>query len=332
MSQLKQVKARLKQVDLEIDFSSSNRKTKRLVEVDSIAKSYQEKQLFKGVSFALTPKMRIGLLGPNGSGKTTLLKVISGRLPPDQGSVTPAHNLKVVYFDQHRKELDPNASVKRVMSPDGDTVLFQDREIHIAGWAQRFNFRPEQLDMPVSTLSGGEQARLLIAKLIVEKADLLILDEPTNDLDIETLEVLEESLLNFPGAVVLVSHDRYFMGRICDGFLGLDGHGNLAPCASIDQWLNLIADTEHKQSNTQTPSKTKSDSKLSYEERKEHSRIERAITKTEAEIEKLESKAAEPEIVTDPDKLQSALKSVNEAKEKLNELYSRWEELEERNL
>jgi len=138
------------------------------------------------------------LLGPNGSGKTTLLKLVAGTLEPDAGTITRADKLRVVTFEQHRESLDQSSSLRRALAPHGDAVVYQDRSVHLVSWAKRFLFRPEQLDLPVSRLSGGEQARLLIARLMLQPADLLILDEPTNDLDIPTLDVLEDNLLDFP--------------------------------------------------------------------------------------------------------------------------------------
>ncbi len=175
----------------------------------------------------LGPGERIGLLGPNGSGKTTLLKLLAGTLQPDTGTITRADRLRVVTFEQHRESLDQQATLRRSLAPAGDAVVYQDRSIHVISWAKRFLFKPEQLDLPVSRLSGGEQARLLIARLMLQPADLLILDEPTNDLDIPTLDVLEDSLLEFTGALVLVTHDRWLLDRVSTRLLALDGTGRI---------------------------------------------------------------------------------------------------------
>jgi len=168
--------------------------------------------------------MRVGLVGPNGSGKTTLLRLLLGENQPATGKIQRASVLRIVYFDQTR-QLDESGTLRRALAPDSDSVIYQDRVIHVAAWAARFLFTSEQLNQPVSRLSGGERARVLIAQLMLQPADLLLLDEPTNDLDIPTLEILEESLLEYRGALVLVTHDRYLLDRVSTVVLGLDGQG-----------------------------------------------------------------------------------------------------------
>src|ERR1035438_2670758 len=161
-----------------------------------------------GLDFILTAGMKVGLVGPNGSGKTTLLRLLRGEFEPAAGAIRRADALRMVYFSQMR-ELDESLTLRRALAPEGDSIIHQGRVVHVASWAARFLFTGEQLNQPVRNLSGGERARVLIAKLMLEPADVLLLDEPTNDLDIPTLEILEENLLDFPGALVLVTHDRY---------------------------------------------------------------------------------------------------------------------------
>src|SRR5688500_895344 len=180
--------------------------------------------------------MKFGLLGPNGSGKTTLIRLLAGHEQPDAGEVWRGDGLKVVLFDQSRGQLDKSQTLRRALSATGDVVSYRGSSMHITGWAKRFLFRTEQLDMPVGNLSGGEQARVLVARLMLQPADLLILDEPTNDLDIPTLEVLEESLQDFVGAVVLVTHDRFMLDNVSNHLLALDGRGGARFFADYAQW------------------------------------------------------------------------------------------------
>src|SRR5881296_1849916 len=219
-----------------IDFASAQRRTRRLLVARGLTKSLGGRRLVTGLDLVLTPGTRVGLIGPNGSGKTTLLSMLSGELPADAGVVERADGLRIVRFEQERGGLDPGQSLRRALAPDGDAVTWQGRSVHVASWAKRFLFRPEQLELPVGRLSGGEQARILIASLMREPADLLILDEPTNDLDIATLEVLEDSLAEFDGGLVLVTHDRFMLDRVSTMILALDGEGGAQTYADYAQW------------------------------------------------------------------------------------------------
>jgi len=207
-----------------IDFTATDRRTKRLW----AGKRLRKAGLFDDLDLLLTPGSRLGVLGPNGAGKTTLLRVIVGELAPDAGTIEQADDLRAVYFDQNRESLDSSLTLRRALSPEG--------EAQVAALARRFLFRYEQLDTSVSKLSGGEKARVVLARLMLKPADLLVLDEPTNDLDIPTLEVLEESLLAFPGALVLVTHDRYLIDRVSTHILALDGRGGAEYFADYSQW------------------------------------------------------------------------------------------------
>ena len=225
-----------------IDFTASDRKTKRLIEAEGIGKTLGGRRLFGNLDLVLAPGIRIGLVGANGSGKTTLLKLLEGTLQPDEGTIRRADQLRIVSFAQDRgAHLDPDANLRQTLCPEGDMVIYRDRTIHVAGWAKRFLFRDDQLDMPVSRLSGGERARVMIARLMLTTGDVLLLDEPTNDLDIPTLEVLEDSLLDFPGALVLVSHDRYMLDRVSTMVIGLDG-GSGSVFADYSQWEDFRAE------------------------------------------------------------------------------------------
>jgi ABC transport system ATP-binding/permease protein len=314
-----------------IDFNATDRQTKRLVTLEEIEYSAGDKKLFNGLNFVITAGMRVGLVGPNGSGKTTLLRLLSGELVEDGGSVQRATALRVVYFEQNRQK-DESLTLRRALAPESDSVVYQDRVIHVASWAARFLFTGEQLNQPVSRLSGGEKARVLIANLMLQPADLLLLDEPTNDLDIATLEILEESLLEYPGALVLVTHDRYMLDRISNVVLGLDGMGGAERFADYLQWESWLA--ERKQQKDQPvrqiskPASTTSKKKLSYLEAREWADIEDRVAAAEETLQQKQAVLEDPVVAVDALRLQVALVEADEAKSAVDALYSRWAELE----
>lgn len=318
-----------------IDFAASERETRRLVVVDHVDKSQGGNCLFRDLTFTLSPGTKLGLIGRNGSGKSTLLKLLKGELKPDSGTIKTADFLRIVSFDQDRHSLDPKLTLRRTLAPYGDTVLFRDQPVHIVTWAKRFLFRPEQLDMPVGKLSGGEQARTLIAKLMLEAADLLLLDEPTNDLDIPTLEVLEESLSDFPGALVLITHDRYLLDRVSTILVGLDGRGNAERFADYAQWeaaQRLRTDDNDAQpspsrSDTTTPKKTK---KLSYNDQRDWDQMESKITAAEAALAHCHRTLEDPAVASDVTALQTACDALHDAQATVDKLYARWAELEKK--
>jgi ABC transport system ATP-binding/permease protein len=318
-----------------IDFSASGRKTKRLLVATNLGKSLGGRRLFGELDLLLRPKERLGLVGPNGSGKTTLLRVIAGELAPDEGHLRQAQHLQVVYFDQRREQLDQRLTLRRALCPDGDTVQYQGRPVHVASWARRFLFRSEQLDTPLDRLSGGEQAKILIARLMLRQADVLLLDEPTNDLDIPTLEVLEESLSDFQGAVVMVTHDRYMLDRLSTVLLGLDGQGGVGFYASQDQWdqerkarkqSQRVADREvDSTSKRRRPRRKKP---LTYKEEQELAGMEERITAAEDHLVSAQVPLTDPDIAADADKIGQAYAQVEEAQAQVDALYARWTELE----
>src|SRR6201747_151289 len=235
IGQLKEVNSRTQTASAGIDFSATDRQTKRLVEFEDVSCVLGDRKIVEGLNFLVTSGMRVGLVGLNGSGKTTLLRLLRDEIQPSAGTIKKAASLKIVYFSQTR-ELEEGVTLRRALAPDSDSVVYQGRVVHVASYATKFLFTSEQLNQPVERLSGGERARVLIAKLMLEPADLLLLDEPTNDLDIATLEILEESLLEFTGALVLVTHDRYMLDRVSTVVLGLDGRGGAEMFADYSQW------------------------------------------------------------------------------------------------
>jgi ATP-binding cassette subfamily F protein uup len=315
----------------QIDFTASGRKTRRLIEAEKVGKTLGGRSLFRNLDLVLSPGVRLGLVGANGSGKTTLLKILQGEAAPDEGTVRHAERLQVVSFAQDRgAHLDPDVSLRRTLAPDGDTVIYNERSIHVAGWAKRFLFREEQLDTPVSRLSGGERARIMIARLMLMPADVLLLDEPTNDVDIPTLEVLEERLLEFPGAVVLVTHDRYLLDRVSTTVLGLNG-GECGLFADYSQWEAWYGEQRSGEAEMKQPGSTpapvkEAPTKLSYSDQREWDLMEQKILRAEQELAARQSEMQA--ITSDAVSLHAAYEKFQEAQRSVDDLYARWAELE----
>lgn len=336
-----------------IDFEATERKTKRLVEFEGVACTApgedglkKSRLLFEGLDFALTAGMKVGLVGPNGSGKTTFLRLLRGEIEPGQGTIRRADALRLVYLSQMR-ELDENLTLRRALAPEGDGVNYQGRTIHVASWASRFLFTGEQLNQPVRNLSGGERARVLIAKLMLEPADVLLLDEPTNDLDLATLEILEDNLLEFPGALVLVTHDRYMLNRVSTVVLGLDGRGNIGRFADYGQWEDWVKAGEAGESGAKEPreqgnktprpdsansasSANPARKKLSYLEAREYAGIEQRVESSDQRLAAARARVEDPAIATDAAALEAALLELDEAKLENDAVYARWSELSEK--
>jgi ABC transport system ATP-binding/permease protein len=336
IAELAGLNARSRVTTANIDFSSTDRRTKQLMEIEDVEYTIATRILFKGIHLMIQPGTRMGLVGPNGSGKTTLLRLMRGDIQQTRGKIRRAEQLRIVYFDQNR-ELDPDITLKRALAPDADAVSYQDRLIHVAAWADRFLFSSESLNQPIGRLSGGERARVLIAQLMLQPADVLLLDEPTNDLDIPTLEVLEESLLEFRGALVLVTHDRYMMDRVSTSVLGLDGFGNAEQFADYSQWESWQQAQEAKVTET-TPVKTAAavprsaitKRKLSYMEAREYAAIEERVSKAESTLEAKRAALNDPAIGSDAPRLLAISAEIEEAEKLVDLLYSRWAELEEK--
>ena len=341
IGELADLNARTRTSTADIELSATDRKTKRLVELAGVGHTIDGRGLFAGLDFVITAGTRVGLVGPNGSGKTTLLRVIEGDLPPSSGTVKRADSLRVVHFDQNRV-LDADVTLARALAPDSDSVVYQDRVIHVASWAARFLFSGEQLHQPVGRLSGGERARILIARMMLEPADVLLLDEPTNDLDIQTLEILEESLLEYRGALVMVTHDRYLLDRVSTVVLGLDGQGGIerfADYAQWDQWFKgrrLLSRGSSGRSPSDrdtsiSPATEKSaKKKLSYLEAREYATIEERIAGAETNLAAKRAAFEDPAIATDSAQLIAAQSEFHEAQKEVDTLYARWAELEQK--
>jgi ATP-binding cassette subfamily F protein uup len=333
MRDLSDLETRSVKAVTQIDFTATDRRTKRLLSVERIACELGGRMLFRDLSFVLTPGTRLGLLGRNGTGKTTLLRILAGELQPGDGRVERAPALRTVYFDQAREQLDTAQTLRQGLGAQGDHVIYQDRPIHVAGWAKRFLFDSGQLDRPIASLSGGEQARVLIARLMLQPADLLLLDEPTNDLDIPTLEVLEESLTEFPGALVLVTHDRFMLDRVSTAVLGLDGQGGAEIYADYWQWEAEQSRAQPKPEKEAVPPPRSAPApavkkKLSYLEAREWEGMEGRILEAEGALEAVRAEMQAPDVVSDGLRLHECYQKLQAAEAQVAELYARWAELE----
>jgi ATP-binding cassette subfamily F protein uup len=339
IGQLKEVSSRSQSSTASIDFAATDRQTKRLVELNNVAIRLGDRTIVEHLSFLIANGTRVGLVGPNGSGKTTILRLLTGELEASVGSLNKAGSLRIVYFSQTR-ELPEGVTLRRALAPDSDSVVYQDRVIHVASYAQKFLFSGDQLNQPVERLSGGERARVLIARLMLEPADLLLLDEPTNDLDIATLEVLEESLLEYKGALVLVTHDRYMLDRVSTTVLGLDGMGGSASFADYSQWEQWfleqgserpVRDVEQaKPVQTAQAAAAPSKKKLSYLEAREFAAIEERVEAADAKLDAARDRVADPQVAVDAAKLTEALAALETAQDESDTLYARWAELTEK--
>lgn len=328
LDQYADLKARNLQKRAKIDFAATERETRKLLVAKNLSKEIGGRTLFRNLDFTLSPGTRMGLMGPNGSGKTSLLRILADEIAPDTGTLKRAEGLQVIYFDQHRMQLPPTLSLKEALSPKGDYVSFRGTPIHVNGWCKRFLFSPDLLTMTIGNLSGGERARIAIAHLMLQPADVLLLDEPTNDLDIPTLETLEESLLEFPGAVVCITHDRYMLDRICNCVLSLGDPKKAEIFSDYAQWEASVKQTlKPPIAPKETKAASLSKPPLSYAEKKELESIERKIGKLEAEVRALHTLLEEKEIAENASRLAEICKEVGLLETEIGQLYLRWEEL-----
>lgn len=327
IEQLSQLKARNTTTKLDLSFSESDRESRKLVVVKNLSKSFGTVPLFQNLDLVISPGMRLGIVGKNGTGKSTLLKILAGKLPQDTGTRKCIDGLRIIYFDQHRQEIPSDLTLKEALSPHGEFVEKNGVPIHVNGWAKRFLFSPERLLLPVRYLSGGERARIHIAKLMLEQADILFLDEPTNDLDIETLQVMEEELEKFEGAVVLISHDRCLMDNICTHIIGLGGDGKEYLFADYTQWESYLKKCTKKETEVSVSREVEKSSpskKLSYKEKKELNEMQQNIEQAEHQLCTLTQKMEQQEVGFNPREL---FAQIAKAQAHVDTLYARWQEL-----
>lgn len=329
---------------LDLDFGNTAKSPKKLIEANHITKSYSGQILFKDFSAMVRPGHRYGLIGTNGSGKSTLLKCLIGKVPPDFGQVVVNEDIEISYFEQGKDQLDLNTTVLKLVCPEGDYVHFQGQPVFARSYLNRFNFKTQQMDMPAHRLSGGELSRLILARLMLKQAHVLILDEPTNDLDVETLEALSDCISEYKGAVLLVSHDRYFMDQNCDVIWAFDSNEhsiiNFADTLQWEEWFKSgKKQTRPNEVKSETISETKSDmsskgsakrASLSYKERIEFEKIESVISSEEERLSALQTELALSETQSNYVRLNELTSLISDTEGKINKLMDRWADLSER--
>ncbi len=319
--ELKDTASRNTETSISMEFQSAKEPPKRLLEAKRISKSFApDHKLFHDLDLFIGPDTRLGIIGENGCGKSTLLKVLLDEERPDSGHIFRSELLKAAFFEQNRSALDPNQSLMRAVCPYGDSVYFQGRQVHIRSYLDRFLFSQEQLDLPISKLSGGEQSRVLIAKLMLIECNLLVLDEPTNDLDLMSLNILQDCLNEFEGAVILVSHDRYFLDQVSEDILAFPveprakKRGELGRFSSITQWESWHR-SQTEEAIVETPQSKKNSPKETPAPRSHTSNNQ--LNQMTKKIEQLEKKAK---------RLEDECQQLNEAG-KVSELISKGQEL-----
>lgn len=337
-------KARVeKQGKADFNIESAQRSGKLVFEAKGISQGFTNKPIVKDFSTLVMRGDRIGLVGPNGVGKTTLLKILFGELALESGKVKQGVNLEVAYFDQYRSVLDEEASVQDNVADGKQEVNIGGRSRHVLGYLQDFLFPPARARSPVKSLSGGEKNRLLLAKLFVKPSNVLVLDEPTNDLDVETLELLEEILANYQGTVLVVSHDREFIDNTCSTVWGFLGDGKVVEVVGgyqdFQNYAQSLAEKtviEQKQKDTEKDKKVadkplaKKAGKLSYKLKRELEDLPALLESLEQEVEELQEVVNSPDFFKqDSEQTQKTLNQLQQAESKLETAFMRWEELEQ---
>ena len=311
-------------------------RSKAVIEADRASKSYGDRAIIRDFTLRIQRGDRIGIVGPNGAGKTTLLKLLTGELQPDEGKVERAKTLSGIVIDQQRKLMEPTKRVRDVLAEGGDWIDVRGSKKHIKGYLKEFLFSPELTEAPVGSLSGGERSRLLLAREFAREANLLVLDEPTNDLDLETLDLLQEVIADYEGTVLIVSHDRDFLDRTVTITLGLDGSGKVDIVAGgYEDWAKRRA--------TQAPTQTKPKAaavvedrkpaptaKLSYKDQRDLDRLPAEIERLEAEIAAVEDILHDPNLYTrDPGRFAELTERSARLRGEKNAAEERWLEVAE---
>ncbi|WP_415718632.1 ATP-binding cassette domain-containing protein [Maridesulfovibrio sp.] len=327
-----------------IEIQEASRSGKVVAETINASYAWDSNPIFKDLNVTIMRGDRIGIIGPNGAGKTTLIQVLLGNIKPDSGTVKLGTKLEISYFDQHREQLDPNKSVRDSVADGNDTVTINGRAKHVMGYLKDFLFSPDRANSPVSVLSGGERNRLLLARLFTRPSNLLVMDEPTNDLDAETLELLEDRIMDYPGTVIIVSHDRAFLNNVVSGTLAFEGNALVNDyVGGYDDWVRQRQQqTEEAKPKAQKPKTKKTPDarpeKLSYKEQREFEALEIEIVELPGKIEELETaieamqtQMADPEFYKKSGEEMAAAQAELEKLETDHEAtFERWEEVEEK--
>ncbi len=331
----RQRRERLGSVKMELQ--AAERSGALVVEALDAGFGYDDKNILNGFSTIITRGDRIGIIGPNGSGKTTLLRLLLGELIPQQGEIKLGTRREVLYFDQMRAQLDPDKTVQENVGEGNDTLVINGRPRHIIGYLQDFLFSPERARSPVRILSGGERNRLLLAKLFTKPSNLLVMDEPTNDLDAETLDLLEDLLMEYSGTLLLVSHDREFLNNVVTSTLAVSADGHVRESVGgYDDWLRQAAAGTTEAPTTSNPAPlakaklpTERVKKLSFKDERELESLPGQIALLEAEQKRLHDSLADPQFYRSGGaEVARTTSRLEELERELAEIYRRWEELE----
>jgi ATP-binding cassette subfamily F protein uup len=321
--------------EMRLEWDAIEQGPKKLLELKNVSKSYGDRTILSGIEMKINRTTRLGLIGRNGAGKSTLIKLIAGTEAPDAGEIRRAEALQVLYFEQNRETLDPELTVLRTVCPYGETVEFQGRKLHVRSYLDRFLFSGQQVEVQVGKLSGGEQARLLLARLMLRPANLLILDEPTNDLDFQTLGVLEDCIEEFPGAVILVTHDRRFLDEVCDQILAVPELISFSDISQWERWFRASLKASRATSAASTvalavpiPPESTRKKRLSYKEQLEFDRMEGVILELESELSSLQVESGSPEVASHAVRLTEISGRMGGLQSEIERLYARWAELE----
>jgi ATP-binding cassette subfamily F protein uup len=323
-----------------VTVSEANHSGKIIFETDELHYVIEDKCIVKSLTTTIMRGEKLGLVGANGCGKSTLIKLLLEKLTPTSGSVRSGANLEVAYFDQHRDQLNGEMRVIDTIADGKREVTVNGRTRHVMSYLQDYLFTPERVNSPVKSLSGGEKNRLLLARLMLKPSNILILDEPTNDLDVETLELLEDTITQYPGTVILVSHDREFVDNVVTSSLYFEGQGVIKEfvggCSDIYAWYKMQSEQKAQQKETKAVAQSpkakpekNNGKKLSFKDKHELESLPKKIEALEQQIEALQQQVNTPEFFSQPsDKTEPLLNELAQAEETLSQSYDRWDEIE----